>query len=245
MDEMYACRCVNKLFMKVTDRRLEDITRDDRMHALQRGVVGGSNVLEWVYRVGKFSRDDLGRYSANTFIWICLRERLDILQWYGIRYKPTRKDIMSRDNIEFRLSCMYGNLKFAQWFDQKCQYTREELVGETSWVEKGTLHPILRWAYERGYLSASRWLDGRLENVLDKEWSFPGNALRWACIFGHLKVVQWLDGKCRFTRKELTNDRNCALQWACILGHLKVARWLDEKCDFTRKELRRVMEYVN
>jgi len=213
---------------------IEALTREEAMILLCPPKEPGIGILEWVYRIGGFTRREMMVCNNNAFVWSCLNGHLEIAQWLDGKCQFTRKEILDGNSPAFRMSCMHGHLEVAQWLDRKYRFTREEMMVENNLA--------YRWACMGGWLDVVQWLHGRCnftrEEMIDCNWVFHVLSQHSRTPQGKwMDVVHWLDGICKFTREELTGGNKVQFRVACRNGHLKVAQWFDGKCQFTREEL--------
>jgi len=129
MSGMHVCRCVNKLFMKVANGRVERTIRDDRIRMVQNWFKHTPSVARWICVIGKFTREEMMANGDNgAFIWLCTYGHLNTAQWIDWRFNFTREEITADGNSAFHRACWKVELAVAQWLDRRCNFTREELM---------------------------------------------------------------------------------------------------------------------
>jgi len=155
VDEMYVCRCVNRLFMKVVDDEVKGIIRDDRKCAVRNWFKSKADIARWIYDIGQFTREEMMAGNNCVFRTACMDGYLKRAQWLDGRCNFTREEMMAGNNCAFRVSCACRYLEVAQWLDGRCQFTREEMMGVDNWT--------FVMSCGNGYLEIAQWLDGRCD----------------------------------------------------------------------------------
>ena len=135
------------------------------------------------------------------------------------------------DESAFKLSCMTGHLKVANWLWKLCI---DHNLGAIN-VHAGKEDAFI-YSCENGYLEVAIWLwqlciDNNLGLInihADDDYAFMRS-----CKKGHLEVAKWLWQLCIDHNLGLINihaNNTYAFRKACQNGHLEIAKWLWQLC---------------
>jgi ankyrin repeat protein len=150
----------------------------------------------------------------NHFITLIQNNKLEEIIPFYEQHKQ-HIDICDENEQAFRIACVYGHLKVAQWL-----YKIKPTIDISAWNEWA-----FRWACVHGHLKVARWLY-EIRPTIDISANNEDNeyAFIWACEYGHLEVAQWLY-KIKPTI-DISAENEYAFRYACQNGKLDVAQWL-------------------